>query len=118
MWLQLRRLGMGHGQSGESNLELFSPLSQAPCLLSSHIASLTSLDFVRCRCGARNNNLFPYPFLTFNPFEIRVAIYAGATTLALLFFFLLNNIKKKVERVAKGKGRSGAINGAPRGRKP
>ena len=75
-------------------------------------------DFVLYRCGARNNNLFPYPFLTFNPFEIRVAIYAGATTLALLFFFLLNNIKKRVERVAKGKGRSGAVNGAPRGRKP
>ena len=59
--------------------------------------------------------LFPYPFLTFNPFPVRVAIYGGATTAALGFFFLLNKIKKSVERSAKGKG---VANGsATRGRK-
>ena len=32
----------------------------------------------------------PYPFLTFNPFHIRVAIYSGVTLFAYTIFQLLN----------------------------
>ncbi|KAF8212357.1 FAR-17a/AIG1-like protein-domain-containing protein [Mycena galopus ATCC 62051] len=34
--------------------------------------------------------LVPYPFLTLNPFEIRLRIYAGACTVAYLSFYALN----------------------------
>ncbi|KAL7409267.1 FAR-17a/AIG1-like protein [Mrakia frigida] len=63
------------------------------------------------RCGARNNGLFPYPFLTFNTYETRLCIYGGATTFALFFFFGLNALKKKFERQVKGKGRQMDGNG-------
>jgi hypothetical protein len=39
------------------------------------------------------NGSFPYPFLTENTFPVRVAIYSGATTLALLSFWGMNGIK-------------------------
>jgi len=39
---------------------------------------------------AKFNGSFPYPFLTENPFEIRVAIYFGATTFALVSFWIIN----------------------------
>ncbi|KXN85483.1 hypothetical protein AN958_11287 [Leucoagaricus sp. SymC.cos] len=44
------------------------------------------------RCGARNNGMFPYPFLTNNPFHTRLAIYAGAGLIAPLSFRLLNRM--------------------------
>ncbi|EPQ58200.1 hypothetical protein GLOTRDRAFT_110070 [Gloeophyllum trabeum ATCC 11539] len=40
---------------------------------------------------AKFNGSFPYPFLTENPFEIRVAIYTGAVTLALVSFWIINS---------------------------
>lgn len=44
------------------------------------------------RCGAMNNGAFPYPFLTVNPFPIRLVIYAGAGLIALFSFQLLNSL--------------------------
>jgi len=41
---------------------------------------------------ASYNGSFPYPFLTENPLEIRLLIYAGATVLALLSFWIMNNV--------------------------
>ncbi|KAJ7273599.1 FAR-17a/AIG1-like protein [Mycena haematopus] len=41
------------------------------------------------RCASINGT-FPYPFLTLNPFEIRLRIYVGAGTVAFLSFFALN----------------------------
>ncbi|KAF8488781.1 FAR-17a/AIG1-like protein [Gautieria morchelliformis] len=41
---------------------------------------------------ARHNGEFPYPFLTESPFTIRIAIYAGATLLALSIFRGLNRL--------------------------
>ncbi|OCH95044.1 hypothetical protein OBBRIDRAFT_788778 [Obba rivulosa] len=41
---------------------------------------------------AQYNGVFPYPFLTHNPFNIRVAIYAGASGLALVSFWMLNTL--------------------------
>ncbi|KDQ60734.1 hypothetical protein JAAARDRAFT_125221 [Jaapia argillacea MUCL 33604] len=43
-------------------------------------------------CAAHNGS-FPYPFLTDNPFPIRVAIYVGATFLALVSFWVINAIR-------------------------
>ncbi|KZT26283.1 hypothetical protein NEOLEDRAFT_1162307 [Neolentinus lepideus HHB14362 ss-1] len=43
---------------------------------------------------AKFNGSFPYPFLTENPLEIRVAIYCGAVTLALVSFWLINALHK------------------------
>ncbi|KAF8912678.1 FAR-17a/AIG1-like protein [Mucidula mucida] len=40
-------------------------------------------------CGSINGN-FPYPFLTDNPFGIRVVIYAGASSIAYWSFHLVN----------------------------
>jgi len=40
---------------------------------------------------ASYNGVFPYPFLTENPLEIRVSIYAAATTLSLVSFWTINN---------------------------
>jgi hypothetical protein len=37
----------------------------------------------------------PYPFLTLNPWEIRLRIYAGAGTLACLSFYALNAVHPK-----------------------
>jgi len=42
--------------------------------------------------GKLNNNDFPYPFLTLNPFPIRAAIYSGAGLLAYISFQFLNSI--------------------------
>ncbi|RPD66307.1 hypothetical protein L226DRAFT_195280 [Lentinus tigrinus ALCF2SS1-7] len=39
---------------------------------------------------ASYNGFFPYPFLTQNPFNARVAIYVGASTFAALAFMALN----------------------------
>ncbi|KAJ7452533.1 FAR-17a/AIG1-like protein [Mycena galericulata] len=44
---------------------------------------------------AHKNGTFPYPFLTLNPFEIRLRIYAGTGTLACLSFFALNALHAK-----------------------
>ncbi|KZT11269.1 uncharacterized protein LAESUDRAFT_671055 [Laetiporus sulphureus 93-53] len=41
---------------------------------------------------AKSNDSFPYPFLTENPFDVRVYIYAGASTFALLTFWMLNAV--------------------------
>jgi len=40
-------------------------------------------------CGAKNG-VFPYPFLTQNPFPIRLAIYGGATTVGGFSFLAMN----------------------------
>ncbi|KII88639.1 hypothetical protein PLICRDRAFT_41839 [Plicaturopsis crispa FD-325 SS-3] len=40
------------------------------------------------------NKTFPYPFLTENPFEIRVAIYGGAALLALVSFWGINGLHR------------------------
>jgi len=45
-------------------------------------------------CASRNGT-FPYPFLTLNPFEIRLRIYAGAGTVACLSFYALNALHPK-----------------------
>ncbi|KAF8201668.1 FAR-17a/AIG1-like protein [Pholiota molesta] len=45
-------------------------------------------------CGSMNNGSFPYPFLTENPQEIRIGIYAGATILSLLSFRFINNLHR------------------------
>lgn len=37
----------------------------------------------------------PYPFLTENPFEIRVGIYAGASVIALGSFWIINAVHSK-----------------------
>jgi len=39
---------------------------------------------------AKFNGSFPYPFLTENPFDIRVMIYAGLSTFALVTFWIMN----------------------------
>ncbi|EKM55482.1 uncharacterized protein PHACADRAFT_256130 [Phanerochaete carnosa HHB-10118-sp] len=39
---------------------------------------------------ASYNKIFPYPFLTFNPFPIRVAIYFAASSFSYLVFQVLN----------------------------
>lgn len=45
------------------------------------------------RClNLANRRLVPYPFLTDNPPEIRLAIYVGAGTLALSSFWLINRL--------------------------
>ncbi|CCL99345.1 uncharacterized protein FIBRA_01363 [Fibroporia radiculosa] len=36
------------------------------------------------------NGSFPYPFLTENPFNVRLAIYAGLSSFALVMFWLMN----------------------------
>jgi len=41
------------------------------------------------------NGTFPYPFLTENPFEIRVGIYITTTTFALVSFWALNVLHPK-----------------------
>ncbi|KAF8902026.1 FAR-17a/AIG1-like protein [Gymnopilus junonius] len=42
-------------------------------------------------CGKKNDT-FPYPFLTENILSVRIAIYGGATFLALLSFRFINHI--------------------------
>ncbi|KAJ3850950.1 FAR-17a/AIG1-like protein [Lentinula lateritia] len=44
------------------------------------------------RCAGFNGGRFPYPFLTDNPFEIRLAIYVGAGILAFSSFWLINRV--------------------------
>ncbi|KAJ7105758.1 FAR-17a/AIG1-like protein [Mycena crocata] len=44
---------------------------------------------------ASKNGTFPYPFLTLNPFETRLRIYAGAGILACIFFYALNALHPK-----------------------
>ncbi|KAJ3782263.1 FAR-17a/AIG1-like protein [Lentinula aff. detonsa] len=44
------------------------------------------------RCASFNDGRFPYPFLTDNPIETRLAIYAGAGTLAFSSFWLINKL--------------------------
>ncbi|KAJ4480649.1 FAR-17a/AIG1-like protein [Lentinula edodes] len=44
------------------------------------------------RCAGFNGGRFPYPFLTDNPFEIRLAIYVGAGMLAFSSFWLINRV--------------------------
>jgi len=44
---------------------------------------------------ARFNGTFPYPFLTNNPFEVRVQIYFGAASLALVSFWIINSLHRK-----------------------
>ncbi|PIL24148.1 hypothetical protein GSI_13901 [Ganoderma sinense ZZ0214-1] len=40
------------------------------------------------------NGMFPYPFLTYNPFNIRVAIYFGASLFAALAFMVMNALHR------------------------
>ncbi|TFK29832.1 hypothetical protein FA15DRAFT_663107 [Coprinopsis marcescibilis] len=51
-------------------------------------------------CAARNDGVFPYPFLTQSPFEVRVVIYAGAALLAILSFRILNRIHPRATVVS------------------
>ncbi|KAJ6496569.1 FAR-17a/AIG1-like protein [Mycena vitilis] len=39
---------------------------------------------------ATKNGVFPYPFLTLNPLEIRIRIYTAAGTVACMWFYALN----------------------------
>lgn len=64
--------GMGHGWSIWPNLIRFVSAV-------SYIYVIILIEYA-----------VPYPFLTENPFEIRVGIYGGASILALLSFWLLN----------------------------
>ncbi|KAI0035709.1 FAR-17a/AIG1-like protein [Vararia minispora EC-137] len=41
-------------------------------------------------CASHNNGHFPYPFLTFSSFPVRLAIYASATCLALACLWIIN----------------------------
>jgi len=52
------------------------------------MASLAYASWVEYCAGF--NGTFPYPFLTGNPFEIRLGIYAATGTLALVSFWTLN----------------------------
>ncbi|KAJ7940747.1 FAR-17a/AIG1-like protein [Mycena leptocephala] len=45
-------------------------------------------------CAAKNGT-FPYPFLTLNPLEIRIRIYAAAGTVACISFYALNALHPK-----------------------
>jgi len=49
------------------------------------------------------NSSFPYPFLTENPFEIRIGIYIGAATLALVSFWTINALHSKEMMVESGR---------------
>ncbi|KAF7978151.1 hypothetical protein HWV62_17484 [Athelia sp. TMB] len=44
------------------------------------------------------NGTFPYPFLTENPFNVRVGIYGGAATLALVSFWIINALHPNPSR--------------------
>ncbi|KAJ7285965.1 FAR-17a/AIG1-like protein-domain-containing protein [Mycena rebaudengoi] len=52
------------------------------------------------RCGSKNGT-FPYPFLTENPLEIRMRIYAGAACLAYVSFYALNMLHPTATRRSK-----------------
>ncbi|KAL4253887.1 hypothetical protein ABKN59_004196 [Abortiporus biennis] len=41
---------------------------------------------------AKANGIFPYPFLTVNPLNVRIGIYAGAAMLAFVSFQTMNNL--------------------------
>ncbi|KAF4614547.1 hypothetical protein D9613_002984 [Agrocybe pediades] len=41
-------------------------------------------------CGKMNNGIFPYPFLTENPLNVRIGIYIGATLLSIFSFRAIN----------------------------
>ncbi|RXW18876.1 hypothetical protein EST38_g6977 [Candolleomyces aberdarensis] len=41
-------------------------------------------------CATKNNGIFPYPFLTHSPLPGRIAIYVGASLLAVVSFRFLN----------------------------
>jgi len=43
---------------------------------------------------AKYNGIFPYPFLTFSPFHIRLVIYSVATTFAYVCFLVLNAVRR------------------------
>ncbi|KAH8106738.1 FAR-17a/AIG1-like protein [Cristinia sonorae] len=43
---------------------------------------------------AKFNGIFPYPFLTFSPFHIRVVIYSVATAFAYVCFLTLNALRR------------------------
>ncbi|KAF8163198.1 FAR-17a/AIG1-like protein [Crassisporium funariophilum] len=43
-------------------------------------------------CGSNNDGIFPYPFLTQNPLEIRIGIYIAATLLAIASFKFINRL--------------------------
>ncbi|KAK7693643.1 hypothetical protein QCA50_003212 [Cerrena zonata] len=43
---------------------------------------------------AKHNGIFPYPFLTVSPFEVRVAIYTVLTLFAYQFFVWLNALRR------------------------
>ncbi|KAJ6455692.1 FAR-17a/AIG1-like protein [Mycena sanguinolenta] len=58
----------------------------APALLS--LYTLCYSSWVE-RCASFNGT-FPYPFLTLNPFEIRLRIYAGVCAVGCLSFYALN----------------------------
>ncbi|KAJ7063190.1 FAR-17a/AIG1-like protein [Mycena amicta] len=64
-----------------------------------YVAPLLSLAFTVwygwwVELCAQHNGTFPYPFLTLNPFEIRLRIYAGAGLVAWLWFYALNAVHK------------------------
>ncbi|KZT68198.1 hypothetical protein DAEQUDRAFT_751434 [Daedalea quercina L-15889] len=41
---------------------------------------------------AKSNGSFPYPFLTDAPFDVRVMIYVGLSTFALVTFWIMNSL--------------------------
>ncbi|KAI1794523.1 FAR-17a/AIG1-like protein [Ganoderma leucocontextum] len=43
---------------------------------------------------ASYNGMFPYPFLTYNPFNIRMAIYIGASLFAAVAFMVMNALHR------------------------
>ncbi|KAF8078055.1 FAR-17a/AIG1-like protein [Lyophyllum atratum] len=50
------------------------------------------------RCAKLNGGIFPYPFLTDNPLEIRIAIYACASALAYASFWAINSFHPRAYR--------------------
>jgi len=47
-------------------------------------------------CAKNNNGIFPYPFLTENPLEIRIVIYIVAALVAIMSFRLINSLHPTV----------------------
>jgi len=50
------------------------------------------------RCARGNNGIFPYPFLTDNPFKYRLVIYTGAAVLGYTAFWTINRLHGHVRR--------------------
>lgn len=86
-------------------MELKNGLSSPPCYLLVHMplglncvgrrmvsVSFKPLQVLTAENSPDNCRTVPYPFLTQNPFPIRLAIYGGATTIGGLSFLAMNTL--------------------------